>query len=658
MQNASVRRPALGFLGALLTLILLLGLLLPVVAQDGSSFATNTPAAPGEPTQPPADAPFATNTPTSAAPMLDFATNTPGSEPTPVPSPTPLGPAAAAFNYSLRLWVQADLVELAYQQITSLAADDEPAQRALQITLYELERRFPGAPRDIAQRQRLIDAMLGAPLGSIDMRGMVRPFIEVVVNERPGLNEFTVNGFNVALTTVNLDNRGEADALVRMTYTDAEGVVRYDDLVLALRDSETGALRFLPGAEDRFAVPFGGVSSLVVDRISDVNRDSLDEVVVRVDDGEINQRLVILGFRNGEVLDLAQPGQQLRFHEILSWPTAEASPTPPELRVRTLRAESEAPDWPCASEQNFTWTYDRNFYRPSTEINSRFVPQDSLGCTLLAAEPLFALPPLEATGIVENALLEYSFEAPGADRALMTLAMLYALDGRLEDARATAQAVIPADDSDSWAAQQGTALLSALEDSSNTALDVCAAVASASEHPACDIEAVLERTFGFLDLTTDRDLVEQLEGAGLEVRQQTEVSEVGRATRTVANFALAPDSWWGFVAQRDGTYSAERVDVPAEFAPTGDEAPRLGVPDAAYAALFVNDNPAEVLNILANLETENAQQAFTPQALYLRALSLDLTAAREEARLLYYDIWERHPQTVWGQLAAAHLERR
>jgi hypothetical protein len=144
----------------------------------------------------------------------------------------------------------------------------------------------------------------------------------------------------------------------------------------------------------------------------------------------------------------------------------------------------------------------------------------------------------------------------------------------------------------------------------------------------------------------------------LEVLQQTEVSEIGRADRTVVRFALAPDSWWGFAAQRDGTYSVELAAVPAEFAPMGADAPRIGVPPAAYEALFVEDNPAEVLNILANLESESPEQAFTPQALYLRALSYDLTATREEARLLYYDIWEQHPLTIWGQLASAHLEQR
>lgn len=654
MHFATVRHRPVFFAGGMLVLILWMGALLPAIAQDSDPFATNTPSNPLFATNTPA-APVAAS-PTAAPMMQDFATNTPSGEPTQVPSPTPLGPAQAAFNYSLRIWVQADLVELVYQQILALEPGDEAAQRALQMTLYELERRFPGAPRDLAQRQRLIEVMLAAPQGSIDMRSVVRPFIEAAVNDHAGENEFTANGFNVALTTLNLDNRGENDALVRITYTDEEGAVRYDDVVLALR--ENGTLRFLPGAEDVFAAPFGGLRSIVVDRISDVNRDTLDEVVLRLNDGQVNHRLVILGYRNGVILDLAQPGQELRFSEILSWPTAESTNTAPELRVRTLRVESAAPDWPCDSQQVFTWTYELNFYRPSTEINSRYEPQDSLGCTLLAAEPLFSLPPLEATSLVENALLEYGFESVGADRALMTLAMLYALDGRLDDARATVQAVIPADAPESWIAQQGNALLDALNVSSNTALDLCAAVATASEAPACDMDAVLGRTFGFITLTTDRDLVEQLNSAGLTVLNQTEVSEVGRANRIVVNFELAPASWWGFVAQRDGTYRAEPAGVPAEFAPSSADMPNLTVPAAAYEALFVEDDPAEVLNILANLELENGEQAFTPQAQYLRALSYDLTSAREEARQLYYQIWAQHPQTIWGTLAAAHLQLR
>ncbi|MCA9916077.1 MAG: hypothetical protein KC496_22130, partial [Anaerolineae bacterium] len=195
MHFATMRQRPVFFAGGMLVLILLMGVLLPATAQDGDPFATNTPSSPL----------FATNTaaapvvasPTTAPMMQDFATNTPSGEPTEIPSPTPLGPAQAAFNYSLRIWVQADLVDLVYQQILALQPEDAAAQRALQMTLYELERRFPDAPRDMAQRQRIIEAMLAAPIGSIDMRGMVRPYIQAAVNEHAGENEFTVDGFSV-----------------------------------------------------------------------------------------------------------------------------------------------------------------------------------------------------------------------------------------------------------------------------------------------------------------------------------------------------------------------------------------------------------------------------------------------------------------------------
>jgi hypothetical protein len=42
----------------------------------------------------------------------------------------------------------------------------------------------------------------------------------------------------------------------------------------------------------------------------------------------------------------------------------------------------------------------------------------------------------------------------------------------------------------------------------------------------------------------------------------------------------------------------------------------------------------------------------------VRVLTLDLAGNRVEARAGYYALWLRDPGGVWGQVVAAHLERR
>jgi hypothetical protein len=381
-------------------------------------------------------------------------------------------------------------------------------------------------------------------------------------------------------------------------------------------------------------------------------------VVLQVDDGQVNARLVILGARNDVAIELTPPGQEIRYGEIVSWPF-ESAASDVLLTVLELQAVSTAPDWPCVSAREVRWDYDRNFYRLVTpELNTNFTNVDSLGCHLLEQEPLFSLAPAEAIGIIESSLLDYGFEAEGAERALLTLAMLYVMQGRLDDARTTAQSVIPAGDEASWTARQGTALLQATGVASNTALDICEAMALASESPACDMNAVLGRYLAALDLSSNSDLVEQLENAGLPVFEAVRRNEIGKAQRVVVSFMLADTEWWGFFEERDGTIRFEPAAPPEGFDEAVFPQAQVSVPQAAFDALFVDNSPTSALNILDNLELENPDVPFRPEGLYLRALSYDLTNSREEARTGYYDVWLRYADTVWGQLASEHLVQR
>lgn len=618
------------------------------------AFATNTPD--GEET---------TTGPTSSQSIPLFATNTPAggaagverlvATPTVVPTRN-TGPEAALFNYSLRQWLERDLVALAAEQVRTITEDDENRARALQVTLYELEQRYPAAPSDPQQRRDLIEAMLAAPIGSIDMRSVVRPLIEAELNRQPDVATFTIDAFDVRVTPANLDGRGAEDAVVQITAENG-GQVLYDEFVLALGTGR--GYRFVPSNYNLFAVPFNGLNAVVLRQITDTNRDSLDEVVLRVSDGSVNDRLLILGVRNEVAIELVPTGEEIRFARLVSWPIEEESAAVPILRVVTNQADSSPPNWPCVSQQTFEWRYERNLYRQAiTDLNSRFERVDSLGCTLLEQEPLFALPPDEAATIVEEALLDYGFEAPGVPRALLTLAILYTLDGRLDDARNSATAARPADAPDSWATQQADALLAALGVSSNTALDICAALAAASPDPACDLNALLGRLLNSNALLVDQDLLVQLTSLGFRVADRVEVAEVGRATRTTIQFDLPQTTWWAFVPQRDGTYLAEPSETPASRLAPESTADRLRVPDAAFDALFLDDDPASALNIVSNVRGNNPDRPFTADGLYLLALSYDLTAAREDARQTYYDVWSSFPDTIWGQLAAEHLEQR
>lgn len=645
------------------------------VAQTG--FATNTPAANQQPPL------FATNTP---APMVTrppnqggdsqpplFATNTLVPSPTPIPiSPTPAPPDAPFENYALRLWLEQDLLNLLFEQVEALSGAENPqeARTALQLTQYELRRRFPNATGNVANAERLIDAMLVAPRGAVDMRPVVRPYIEGRLNAsglQPQVNTFQgqVRGFGLDIQAANLDGFSPVDALIHIQYPmDATpDTVLYNDYVLARR-TESGLFDFFDVGYDLPAAPFDDIEAIQLNRVQDVNLDGVDEVVLRVRDGNVNERLYILSVRNNQVIDLTRPDEAIRFGEIVNWPLATAFDQAAELTVLQYRAESEAPDWPCLSVLPVTWTYTSNFYRPSTDLNARYTIQNSLGCAMRAEEmgnnraALFGLLPSEAIAIVEANLLEYGLSSPGSDRALMTLAMLYAMNGQLEQARNTAQTVQATSENGSWADRQSNALLRALQNTANTALDICEALVEAAPAPACDINAVIGRYLNLIELRTDDALDVQLAAYSLPVREEVVISEIGRANRTGIQFDIAGSRWWGFVAERDGRYRAEPIETPAEFEPAPSRNAFLQAPASAYEALLVNNNPAQVLNILASLESNNPGTPFTPDALYLRALSFDLVGSRSEARRAYFDLWRIYPRNLWGQLAAAHLERR
>jgi hypothetical protein len=611
----------------LFCLLLLSALILPLNAQN-NAFPTNTHSA---------NSIFATNTPMSVAPTA-----------------APLGPEAPLFNYSLRMWDEIAFLNLVYQQIALISTDDTDSQIALNLSLYEMNLRFPNAPSGLEERRRLVNAMLAAPLGTIDMRTSVRPLIENAINQNPDSLTAETEGFAINLNPANLDNRGGLDRVAHVLYQ-KNGITHYEEYLLLLANG-TG-FHLLDTDYSLYAVPYGGIKSVSMEYLRDVNHDSVDDLVLRVDNGGLNNLFYIVGYRNNKAVNLVDPATPLLVGTLVAWPFDNPALPNPELTVLELRPESAYPDWPCNSQIEYKWRYERNFYRRFTDLNARFAEVDSLGCSLRNSN-LFTLEPNEAVIQVENALLSYGFEADGANRAMLTLAMLYVLTGRLDDARNLAQSAISADVPDSWEAKQGNALVQASIASGNTALDICQAMAVASEEPACEMNDVLGRYLSAIPLSSGSDLIEQLEAAGLPVAESVVVSEVGRADRIVVSFLLADTGWWGFVEKRDGTYEVEPAIAPASFEEAIFPMAQVETSQAAYNALLLSDDPNRVLTILDNQARENPDLPLAPSGLFLQALSYDLIGSRETARRLYFEIWERYPHSVWGLVASEHLELR
>lgn len=580
-----------------------------------------------------------------------FATNTP-----PPPTPIVITPSAPADFYALRIWLEPDLMTVLYDLLNRISVGDSSAISAFQFTQYELRYRFPGAPRNAADRARLLTSMLAAPRGAIDMRDMVHVVVEEALNQQPDQSEFSVNGFGVRLTRATVDNRGESDAVVAITYpaqATQSQELRYHEYVLAIRNAN-GTYRIVPAQNGYPFAPFLNTRDLQLERVEDINRDGQDELVVSVGDQSPNRRLFILGYRNDVILDLAQPNEAILYGQILTWPSADAN-----SQLEVLRYQVESAKWNCLSELLVTWRYESNFYRPSTADNARYQNQNNLGCRLYEAEPLFALPPAEAIEIVEAALADSDPTDPSYSRARMTLAMLYTLNGQLEQALAIAQDVALTAEANSWAASQSAALQAALGISGNTTLDVCEALVIANEDGACDTRAVLTRIFQDRALTRDQDVLTQLESLGLGVLESTTIREVGRAERIAVSFDVFGAGWFAFAPiGPNNTYIVEAIEAPSGFGEAVFPSVLVEAPPAAFSALFNNNAPLAALAAIENAERSNPDVPLSAEARYLKALSYDLAGDRTRAKDAYYDIWTTFPNTVWGQLAGQHLERR
>lgn len=610
-------------------------------------------AAQDRPTLPP----FATNTPPGySAPLL--VTNTPS--PTPV-TPDGLRPAAPLDRYALRLWTETDLTRLLSEQVQRSQPAAADSTRAVQALQYELERRFPGAPRDMAQRQALLTIMLAAPRGSADLRPVVRPYIEQALNRlRPAFDapdrvSLEVDGFGLTILPANLDgDPATADAVVLTRYPAAlTGAldVQYQDYVAAQRTA-FGAYRVLVGAPAFPAAPLEGVRAVSLEQLADLNGDGVAEIALGLHGDALNRELLIYGWRGGQIANLIAPGAALRFGSPIRWPAGDG-----RLVARVYRVESSA--WDCLGERDETWSWSFNYFRPPVPPPP-FALQDSLGCRLYQAEPLFEQPVEPTIQRLQAALQTAQPEdAAAAQRAGMVLAMLHVLNGRADLALEQTQQLRAEALPGSWLAGQLTAFDRVASEPNTTPVQVCAALEAAGPDGACNVDQLLTRLLAERPFRRDQPVEAQLAVLGINVLDKLTLSEVGRFDRQAFRFDLGTDRWWAFAPLDRETYQAEPIAPPAGFTRTT-ETPLVVVepPPAVWDALLRDNQPEVALTVLANAVRDFPGVPLSSSARYVQALSYDLLSDRNNARAAYYALWSDDPASIWGQLAAAHLERR
>lgn len=574
-----------------------------------------------------------------------FATNTPA--PTPV---QPTTPAAPLNRYALRSWQPGSLVEVLESRIDQLGPGTTELQKAVRLLQYELAQRFPRASG--ADYESLLSAMLDAPAGSVDMRAVVRPYIERIVNGYTGnlpVQPFAESGFSIEPLPANLDGREPQDVVLHVRYPDTAAPVIYEDYVPLLA-SESGQYRRLV-ARDLPAGPLADVTGLILMGIGDFNGDRLDEIAISIQRDTINREMRVFGWRGDTLVNLVQPGSPLLFGELVSGLNPNS-----DIIVKMYREES--PAWQCLGEQEITWRWTANFFRP-TPAAGGFIFQDTPNCRFYSAEPLFALPTQEALETIQDVMAAVPDEtAYVGQRARMTSVVIRAMGGDIGTALAQALELDASAEPGSWLAQQTGAFITALDEPDVKPLRVCAALVAASEYGACDVDAVLARDFEDRPLQRNLPIDEQLASRGITVLEQQTVSQPGRADRQVVRFDLAGPRWWAFAPLDPEVYTAEASDALSTGGATSPPLPVLVAPQGMYDALLVDDDPTLALNMLDNLKRVNPQADISAEIRFLEALSYDMLADRPRAREAYYALWQDAPLSIWGQLAADHLEQR
>ena len=228
------------FVGAVVSVGLLLVLgLFPLTAQD-VIFATNTPSQ--------AVPLFVTNTPVSPVTSNGVATVPPTIAPLMLATNTPqadmmnAAPDAAADRYALRRWDDNNVTIAWIDLVRHISAEDQDRIMALRLFQQEVVRRFPDTPRSTSNREALLQAMLTAPPGTVDIRPVIRPYIEAALNTlKPSFDtsaSVIYQNFSLTIAPANLDGRAGKGAVIYASYIPDNGTLAFRDVALALIDAQ------------------------------------------------------------------------------------------------------------------------------------------------------------------------------------------------------------------------------------------------------------------------------------------------------------------------------------------------------------------------------------------------------------------------------------
>ncbi|HRF98466.1 MAG TPA: hypothetical protein PLZ51_24835, partial [Aggregatilineales bacterium] len=155
----------------------------------------------------------------------------------------------------------------------------------------------------------------------------------------------------------------------------------------------------------------------------------------------------------------------------------------------------------------------------------------------------------------------------------------------------------------------------------------------------CDIDQLIARILAENPISRAGDVQTQLEAIGLPIESIVTVSQVGRADRLVATFALAGASQWAFAPLDESIYVVEKL--PSAITRDNDN-PQLtggGVPATAWTALIINNDGISALNILDNAIRQNSALATSLEIRYFRAFAFDRIGDRPNAISGYYELW-------------------
>ena len=519
---------------------------------------------------------------------------------TPLPEPLLLTTPAAPMNrYALRTWNAGDLQAVLARYLRQLQPGGKEMQKLVRLMQYELERRFPGAPRTMAARLALLSTMLAAPRGSVDLRDIARPYIENLLNQHGGPADFSAQGFQIEATAANFDGRAPQDALLHVRYRDSGGDLRYEDY-LPVVTGETGQWQVL-STPILPAAPSPDVEAITLEGVEDYNRDGVVEIALSLDRGDLNRELRIFGWRGGGLASLTPPGSPLLYQTLRSW-----EPGGP-IEVTQVREEDAA--WRCLGELQVNWDWRSNLFRPTPDPAGWFFAS-SAGCLLYGAEPIFAQP-FDKSLSTLNKIVAAAPDASdfAVQRARVMQAMLHLFDGDVGGGLAIALDLQSKAETGSWLAQQAAVLVSGLSQTDIKPLEICAALVAIQTDGGCNVDDALGRMLSENPLRRDEAIAPQLADLGIHVQGQATVSQVGMLDREVVRFELAGEHWWSFAPLDQDYYRAERTQPLPELSRATAPLPLIVAPQSMYDALLVDDNPAAVLTALDNLVREHPRAA-------------------------------------------------